>query len=51
LAPVGERQLKFRIFLKTKMAAAAILKNHKSRDITVLTDLREIWQDYAKWVS
>jgi len=32
--PTGKRPLKFRIFLKTKMAAAAILKNHKNRDIS-----------------
>ena len=31
-------------FSKTKMAAAAILKNHKNRDITT-TD----WQIYAKF--
>jgi len=30
----GGRSLKFPIFQKNKMAAAAILKNHKNRDIT-----------------
>jgi len=39
----GGRSLKFP---KTKMAAAAILKNHKNRDNTT-TD----WHNYAKWVS
>jgi len=38
---------------KNKMAAAAILKNHKKSRYhsNGLTDLREIWHDYAKWVS
>jgi len=40
----GNRPLKFRIFQKTKMAAAAILKTHKNRDITT-TD----WQIFAKF--
>jgi len=30
----GDMSLKFPIFQKNKMAAAAILKNHKNRDIT-----------------
>jgi len=33
------------------MAAAAIFKSQKSRYLlNSLTDLYEIWQDYAKWV-
>jgi len=32
--PTGDRPLKFRIFQKTKIAAAAILKNHNNRDIS-----------------
>ena len=32
------------------MAAVVILKNHINRDIKGLTDLREIWHDYPKWV-
>jgi len=32
------------------MAAAAILKNHKNRDISGLTDLYEIWYADAKYV-
>jgi len=50
----GGRSLKFPIFQKNKMAAAAILKNHKNRDNyhnNGLADLREIWHEYAKWVS
>jgi len=33
------------------MAAAAILKNHKNRDISAagLTDLYEIWYADAEW--
>jgi len=30
----GGRSLKFPIFQKNKMAAAAIMKNHKNRDVT-----------------
>jgi len=35
------------------MATAAILKNHKNRDISPdgFTHLREIWCASAKWVS
>jgi len=34
------------------MAAAAILKNHKNRDLcNGLTNLYEIWYADAKWVS
>jgi len=47
----GGRSLKFP--KKNKMAAAAILKNHKNRDITT-TDwqiFEKIWHDYAKWIS
>jgi len=32
----GGRSLKFPIFSKNKMAAAAILKNHKNHDITAM---------------
>jgi len=34
--PTRDRSLKFPIFQKPKMAAAAILKNHKNRDITAM---------------
>jgi len=34
LPATGDRPLKFCIFQKNKMAAVAILKNHKNRDIT-----------------
>ena len=34
--PTGGRSLKFPICQKNKMAAAAILKNHKNRDITAM---------------
>jgi len=35
------------------MATAAIMKNHKNRDISPggFTHLREIWCASAKWVS
>ena len=47
------RIVKISNFSKTKMAAAAILKKtQKSRyHNNGLTDLGEIWHDYAKWVS
>jgi len=32
--PIGDRPLKLSNFLKTKMAAVAILKNYKNRDIS-----------------
>jgi len=48
--PTWGISLKFFNFSKTKMAATAILKNHKNRDIGS-ADLCEIWHDYAKWVS
>jgi len=32
----GSRSLKFPIFQKNKMAPAAILKNHKNRDMTAM---------------
>jgi len=32
----GGRSLKFPIFQKNKITAAAILKNHKNRDITAM---------------
>jgi len=44
LAPYGGQTVKISNFSKTKMAAAAILKNHKNRDITT-TD----WQIFAKF--
>jgi len=34
LPATGDRPLKFGIFQKNKMAAVAILKNHKNRGIT-----------------
>jgi len=34
--PTGGRSLKFPIFQKNQMAAAAILKNYKNRDITTM---------------
>jgi len=40
----GDRPLKFRIFSKTKMAAAAILKSHKNRDISVM-----VWPIFIKF--
>jgi len=51
--PTGDISFKFPIFQKNKMAAAAILKKpQKSRYHNKgLTDLRKIWQDYAKLVS
>ena len=50
--PTGDRPLKFPIFQQNKMAVVVILKKpHKSRYHNKgLTDLREIWRDYAKWV-
>jgi len=40
-------------FSKNKMAAVAILKNHKKSRYhnNEMANLREIWHDYAKWVS
>jgi len=42
--PTGDRPSKISNFSKTKMAAAAILKNHKNRDITAAD-----WQILAKF--
>jgi len=44
LAKYRAHTVKISNFSKTKMAAAAILKNHKNRDITT-TD----WQIFAKF--
>jgi len=44
LAPYGGQTVKISNFSKTKMAAAAIVKNHKNREITA-TD----WQIFAKF--
>jgi len=42
--PTGDKPSKISNFLKTKMAAAAILKNHKNRGITAAD-----WQILAKF--
>ena len=44
IGPLREADVKILNFSKTKMAAAAIFKNHKNRDITT-TD----WQIFAKF--
>jgi len=44
IGPYGGQNVKISNFSKTNMAAAAILKNHKNRDITT-TD----WQIFGKF--
>ena len=46
------RSLKFPIFQKTRCGGSHLEKSQISRyHSNVLTDLREIWHDCAKWVS
>ena len=50
--PPGDRWLKFQIFHKPRWRRPPSLKPQKSRyHNNGLTDLREIWHDYAKRVS
>jgi len=53
IAPYRGQTVEISNFSKTKMAAAAILKNHKKSRYhsNGSTDHREILHDYAKWVS
>jgi len=50
--PTGDRPLKFRIFQKKDGGGCHLEKPQKSRyHNNGLNDLREIWHDYAKWVT
>jgi len=48
----GGRSLKLAIFKKQDGGGSHLEKSQKSRYYSNgLTDLREIWHDYAKWIS
>jgi len=48
----GDKSLKFPFFKKQDGGSSHLEKSQKSKyRSNGLTDLREIWQDYAKWVS
>jgi len=51
--PTGDRPLKFCIFQRKQDGGGRHLeKPQKSRyHNNEMTDLREVWHDYAKWVS
>jgi len=53
--PIGDTSLKFPFFQKKQDGGGRHLKTTQiaisQQGIDTLTDLREIWHDYAKWVS